>query len=100
MPPTVSLKLVKPGGLLGCEVAAVAEPPELAFTAAAFLRVLLAPRLAHAFSTFLSWIGLAAPNSDERLETEPLRFEDFHVHIPDAPVWVSSRRRNAPICTG
>jgi muconate cycloisomerase len=87
----VSLKLVKHGGLLGLrKVAAVAEAAGIGLYGGCLLESSVgAAAHLHAFSTFrvMDWgcehFGPQILTSD--LVTEPLRFEDFHVHIPDAP---------------
>src|SRR6478672_3182622 len=87
----VSLKLVKHGGLLGLrKVAAVAEAAGIGLYGGCLLESSVgAAAHLHAFSTFrvMDWgcehFGPQILTSD--LVTEPLRFEDFHVHIPSGP---------------
>src|SRR4029077_5953703 len=87
----VSLKLVKHGGLLGLrKVAAVAEAAGIGLYGGCLLESSVgAAAHLHAFSTFraIHWgcehFGPQILTSD--LVTEPLRFEDFHVYLPDAP---------------
>ena len=87
----VSLKLVKHGGLLGMrKVAAVAEAAGIGLYGGCLLESSVgAAAHLHAFSTFraIHWgcehFGPQILTSD--LVTEPLRFEDFHVYLPDAP---------------
>ena len=87
----VSLKLVKHGGLLGLrKVAAVAQAAGIGLYGGCLLESSVgAAAHLHAFSTFrvIEWgcehFGPQILTSD--LVTEPLRFEDFHVHLPDAP---------------
>jgi len=87
----VSLKLVKHGGLLGLKrVAAVAEAAGVALYGGCLLESSVgAAAHLQAFSTLreLAWgcehFGPQILVGD--LVTEPLRFEDFHVHLPTGP---------------
>ncbi len=87
----VSLKLVKHGGLLGLKrVAAVAEAAGIALYGGCLLESSVgAAAHLQAFATLreLAWgcehFGPQILVGD--LVTEPLRFEDFHVHLPAGP---------------
>ena len=87
----VSLKLVKHGGLLGLKrVAAVAEAAGIALYGGCLLESSVgAAAHLQAFATLreLAWgcehFGPQILVGD--LVTEPLRFEDFHVHLPTGP---------------
>ena len=87
----VSLKLVKHGGLLALKrVAAVAEAAGIALYGGCLLESSIgAAAHLQAFATLrdLSWgcehFGPQILVSD--LAAEPLRFEDFHVHLPTGP---------------
>ena len=87
----VSLKLVKHGGLLGVKrVAAVAEAAGIGLYGGCLLESSMgAAAHLQVFSTFreLAWgcehFGPQILTSD--LVTEPLRFEDFHIHLPTGP---------------
>ncbi len=87
----VSLKLVKHGGLLGLKrVAAVAEAAGIALYGGCLLESSVgAAAHLQAFATLreLAWgcehFGPQILVGD--LVTEPLRFEDFHVHLPSGP---------------
>ena len=87
----VSLKLVKHGGLLGLKrVAAVAEAAGIALYGGCLLESSVgAAAHLQAFATLreLAWgcehFGPQILVGD--LVTEPLRFEDFHVHLPASP---------------
>jgi muconate cycloisomerase len=87
----VSLKLVKHGGLLGVKrVAAVAEAAGIALYGGCLLESSVgAAAHLQVFSTFreLAWgcehFGPQILTGD--LVTEPLRFEDFHIHLPSGP---------------
>ena len=87
----VSLKLVKHSGLLGLrKVAAVAEAAGIGLYGGCLLESSVgAAAHLQAFATFraLEWgcehFGPQILISD--LVTEPLRFEDFHVHVPTGP---------------
>jgi len=87
----VSLKLVKHGGLLGLKrVAAVAEAAGIALYGGCLLESSVgAAAHLQAFATLreLAWgcehFGPQILIGD--LVTEPLRFEDFHVHLPTGP---------------
>jgi muconate cycloisomerase len=87
----VSLKLVKHGGLLGTrKVAAVAEAAGIALYGGCLLESSIgAAAHLHVFATFreLTWgcehFGPQILTSD--LVTEPLRFENFEIHLPDHP---------------
>lgn len=87
----VSLKLVKHGGLLGVrKVAAVAEAAGIALYGGCLLESSVgAAAHLHVFSTLreLAWgcehFGPQILTGD--LVTEPLRFADFHIHLPDGP---------------
>ena len=87
----VSLKLVKHGGLLGlCRVAAVAEAAGIGLYGGCLLESSIgAAAHLQAFATLreLAWgcehFGPQILSDD--LVTEPLRFEDFDVHLPTGP---------------
>ena len=87
----VSLKLVKHGGLLGLKrVAAVAEAAGIALYGGCLLESSVgAAAHLQAFATLreLAWgcehFGPQILVGD--LVTEPLRFEDFHIHLPTGP---------------
>lgn len=87
----VSLKLVKHGGLLGLKrVAAIAEAAGIALYGGCLLESSVgAAAHLHAFATLreLTWgcehFGPQILVQD--LVTEPLRFEDFNVHLPAGP---------------
>ena len=87
----VSLKLVKHAGLLGVKrVAAVAEAGGIALYGGCLLESSVgAAAHLQVFSTFreLAWgcehFGPQILTGD--LVTEPLRFEDFHIHLPSGP---------------
>jgi muconate cycloisomerase len=87
----VSLKLVKHGGLLGTrKVAAVAEAAGIALYGGCLLESSIgAAAHLQVFATFreLTWgcehFGPQILISD--LVTEPLRFENFEIHLPDRP---------------
>jgi muconate cycloisomerase len=87
----VSLKLVKHGGLLGLKrVAAVAEAAGVGLYGGCLLESSIgAAAHLHALAT-LRELGWGCEHFGpqllvEDLATEPLRFEDFHVHLPDGP---------------
>ncbi|MGI4940115.1 MAG: muconate/chloromuconate family cycloisomerase [Janthinobacterium lividum] len=87
----VSLKLVKHAGLLGVrKVAAVAEAAGIGLYGGCLLESSVgAAAHLQVFSTFreLAWgcehFGLQILTGE--YVTEPLRFEDFHVHLPTGP---------------
>jgi muconate cycloisomerase len=87
----VSLKLVKHGGLLGVKrVAAVAQAGGVAVYGGCLLESSVgAAAHLQVFSTLreLAWgcehFGPQILTGD--LVTEPLRFEDFHIHVPAGP---------------
>ena len=87
----VSLKLVKHAGLLGVkQVAAVAEAAGIGLYGGCLLESSIgAAAHLHVFAGLreLAWgcehFGPQILTSD--LVTEPLRFEDFHVHLPPGP---------------
>lgn len=87
----VSLKLVKHGGLIGTrKVAAVAEAAGIGLYGGCLLESSIgAAAHLQVFSTFreLAWgcehFGPQILRED--LVTEPLRFADFHVHLPTGP---------------
>jgi muconate cycloisomerase len=87
----VSLKLVKHGGLLGTrKVAAVAEAAGIGLYGGCLLESSIgAAAHLQVFATLreLGWgcehFGPQILTDD--LVTEPLRFADFHVHLPDGP---------------
>jgi muconate cycloisomerase len=87
----VSLKLVKHGGLLGVrKVAAVAEAAGIGLYGGCLLESSIgAAAHLQVFSTFrsLEWgcehFGPQILTGD--LVTEPLRFADFHIHLPKRP---------------
>jgi muconate cycloisomerase len=87
----VSLKLVKHGGLLGVKrVAAVAEAAGIGLYGGCLLESSVgAAAHLQVFSTFreLAWgcehFGPQILTGE--FVTEPLRFEDFHVHLPTGP---------------
>lgn len=87
----VSFKLVKHGGLMGLKrVAAVAEAAGVQFYGGCLLESSVgAAAHLHAFATFreLHWgcehFGPQILTGE--FVTEPLRFEDFHVHLPTGP---------------
>jgi muconate cycloisomerase len=87
----VSLKLVKHGGLLGLrKVAAVAEAAGIANYGGCLLESSVgAAAHLHAFATLprLDWgVEHFGPQIlVDDLVTEPLRFADFEVHLPDGP---------------
>jgi muconate cycloisomerase len=87
----VSLKLVKHGGLLGLhKVAAVAEAAGIGLYGGCLLESSVgAAAHLHAFAGLreLAWgcehFGPQILTDD--LVTEPLRFADFHIHLPEGP---------------
>src|SRR4051794_5185762 len=87
----VSLKLVKHGGLLGVrKVAAVAEAAGIALYGGCLLESSVgAAAHLQAFATFreLEWgcEHFRPQILTDDLVTEPLRFEDFNVHLPTGP---------------
>jgi muconate cycloisomerase len=87
----VSLKLVKHGGLLGLhKVAAVAEAAGMGLYGGCLLESSVgAAAHLHAFAGLrtLDWgcEHFGPQILVEDLVTEPLRFEDFHIHLPTGP---------------
>ncbi len=87
----VSLKLVKHGGLLGLhKVAAVAEAAGMGLYGGCLLESSVgAAAHLHAFAGLrtLQWgcEHFGPQILVEDLVTEPLRFEDFHIHLPAGP---------------
>lgn len=87
----VSLKLVKHGGLIGTrKVAAVAEAAGIGLYGGCLLESSVgAAAHLQVFSTFreLAWgcEHFGPQILKEDLVTEPLRFSDFHVHLPTGP---------------
>jgi muconate cycloisomerase len=87
----VSLKLVKHGGLLGLhKVSAVAEAAGMGLYGGCLLESSVgAAAHLHAFAELrtLEWGSehFEPQILVEDLVTEPLQFEDFHIHLPAAP---------------
>jgi muconate cycloisomerase len=87
----VSLKLVKHGGLLNTrKVAAVAEAAGIGFYGGCLLESSIgAAAHLHVFAGLreLQWgcEHFGPQILVEDLVTEPLRFEDFHIHLPTGP---------------